>query len=196
MVIRKFSKTIFVTPIISSVLGFLSLAIMTLIGWRIEGDRPVHKKYILLAAPHTSNWDFPLIIMVAFRLKLDVHWMGKSTLFPFPVRAIMFWLGGIPIDRSQASNVVDQMVDQFNVRENLIVLVPPEGTRSKVDRWKSGFYHIAAQAKVPIVLGFVDAGAKQIGFGPDFFPTDNIENDMEKMKLFYKQKIGIIPENQ
>ena len=108
----------------------------------------------------------------------------------------MVWLGGIPIDRRQASNVVDQMVDQFSFRENLIVLVPPEGTRSKVDRWKSGFYHIASQAKIPIVLGFVDARTRRIGFGPDFFPTDNIDEDMEEMKLFYKQKTGIIPENQ
>lgn len=108
----------------------------------------------------------------------------------------MIWLGGIPIDRSQASNVVDQMVDHFNVRENLIVLVPPEGTRSKVDRWKSGFYHIAAQAEIPVVLGFVDAGTKQIGFGPDFFPTQNVGDDMEKMKSFYRQKIGIVPDNQ
>jgi 1-acyl-sn-glycerol-3-phosphate acyltransferase len=196
MVIRKFSKTIFVTPVVNSVLGFLSLVIMTLVGWRIDGERPTHKKYMLLAAPHTSNWDFALIVMVAFRLKLDVHWMGKSTLFPFPLRAVMIWLGGIPIDRNRASNVVDQMVDQFNVRESLVVLVPPEGTRSKVDRWKSGFYHIAVQAKIPIVLGFVDAKTKQIGFGPDFFPTENMEADIKKMKLFYEQKTGIIPGNQ
>ncbi len=196
MTTRSFSKTVFVTPVINSLLGFLSLIVMKIVGWSIDGEQPVHNKYILLAAPHTSNWDFPLIIMVALRLKLDVHWMGKDTLFRFPLKAIMTWLGGIPINRSQANNVVDQMVDQFNHRDSLIVLVPPEGTRSKVDRWRTGFYHIALQAKLPVVLGFVDAGTKKIGFGPEFYPTGNIDEDLAEMKIFYGQITGINPENQ
>jgi len=169
---------------------------MALIGWQISGERPTLKKYVLLAAPHTSNWDFLLIVMVAFRLKLDVHWMGKKSLFSFPLSSIMLWLGGIPIDRTQSNDVVSQVAEQFRCRDELIVLIPPEGTRSKVSRWKTGFYHIAHTANVPLVLGFVDAGTKTIGFGPAFVTTGNIDQDFLEIAKYYDSKVGIVPRNQ
>ncbi|MFT5579519.1 MAG: 1-acyl-sn-glycerol-3-phosphate acyltransferase, partial [Paraglaciecola psychrophila] len=177
MTVRRLTQTIFRTAPLNAIIGALSRLIMKAVGWKIGGQRPTLKKYVLLAAPHTSNWDFILIVMVAFRLQLDVHWMGKKSLFFFPFARIMLWLGGIPIDRTQTNDVVTQVVEQFQSNDELIVLIPPEGTRSKVSRWKTGFYHIAMNAQVPLVLGFVDAGTKTIGFGPGFIPTGNIEQD-------------------
>jgi len=196
MTMRTLTQTIFKTAPLNAIIGVLSRWIMAAIGWQISGQRPTLKKYVLLAAPHTSNWDFILIIMVAFRLKLDVHWMGKKSLFFFPFSSIMCWLGGIPIDRTQANEVVGQVVEQFHCNEELIVLIPPEGTRSKVSRWKTGFYHIAHSAKVPLVLGFVDAGTKTIGFGPSFVTTGNIDQDLLDIAKYYDSKVGIVPRNQ
>ena len=186
----------FCTPVISTVLGALSVIILKLVGWRVVGELPAHKKYVLLAAPHTSNWDFILFLLMAFTLKIDAHWMGKDSLFPAPFKRLMIWLGGIAIDRSKANNTVDQMVEHYNNTDELIVIVPPEGTRSKVEQWKTGFYHIAVKADVPIVQGFIDAGNKCLGFGPSFIPTGDIDEDMAKIRGFYAEKTGIVSANQ
>jgi 1-acyl-sn-glycerol-3-phosphate acyltransferase len=190
------TSTMFRTPIISPVLGFFARIILKLIGWRIEGEKPVYKKYILLAAPHTSNWDFAIFLLVAFSLRIDIHWMGKDALFPKPFKWLMIWLGGVPVDRSKSNNMVDQMSDYYRDSEELIVIVPPEGTRRKVDRWKTGFYHIARQAELPIVQGYFDADRKCVGFGPSFFPTGDVDKDIAEIRAFYADKSGIIKANQ
>jgi 1-acyl-sn-glycerol-3-phosphate acyltransferase len=193
--VTELKTTMYTTPVISSLLRYLSLFIIRSIGWRIVGKKPDDAKYIVVAAPHTSNWDFILYVLLAFILRFDSHWMGKDALFFFPFKRLMVWLGGIPIDRSKTNNVVSQMVDYYASVEELVVIIPPEGTRSKAERWKTGFYHIADQAKLPLVLGYIDARTKTIGFGPHFIPTGDLDADMQAIQAFYADKQGINPEN-
>lgn len=184
-------RTIFRTPFLSTLLRGLSLCGLRLWGWKVVGEKPQAPKYILCGAPHTSNWDFPLMLMVMLALRMDVHWMGKNTLFPKPLAGLVRWLGGIPIDRSRSNNTVEQMVVTFGHFDELVVLIPPEGTRSKVQRWKTGFYHIAVGAGVPIQLGFLDAKTKTAGMGPMFYPSGNIEKDLPAIQAYYRDKSGL-----
>lgn len=187
--------TLFRTPLLSRALGLLASLILRLSGWRVVGAPPAAvKKYVLIGAPHTSNWDFPLMLLGVLRLGLDVHWLGKDSLFPRPVGGLMRWLGGIPVDRSRADNRVAQLVDLYRSREELVVLITPEGTRSKVERWKSGFYRVAAAAGVPIVLGYVDAGRRELGMGEVFYPSGDFAADLPRIQAFYRDKRGIRPE--
>jgi 1-acyl-sn-glycerol-3-phosphate acyltransferase len=168
----------------------MSLIFLKMLGWRVEGEIPDIKKFVIIAAPHTSNWDFPISLAVAFALKIKIYWMGKAAMFRWPFGAACRWLGGIPIDRSRSQNVVEQCVRAFNERDKLIRVIPPEGTRKKVSYWKTGFYHIAKGANVPIVLGFLDYRHKKGGIGPIFYPTGRIESDMKEIKAFYATITG------
>lgn len=188
-------KTVFSTPIVTPILRGLSLVGLKLMGWSAQGEPLLHQRCVLIAAPHTSNWDFPLMLMIVLKLRLRIFWMGKHTLFPFPFGWLMKWLGGIPIDRKASHNVVNETVKQYRENDELIVLIPPEGTRAKVDRWKTGFYHIAKNAKVPILLGYVDSENKVAGFADFFTPTGNMEEDMLEIRKFYNEKTGIIIKN-
>ena len=187
--------TIFSTPILTPILRVISIIILKFIGWNAKGEETTIKKFVLIGAPHTSNWDFPLMLMVVLKLKLSVFWMGKHTLFPFPFAGLMKWLGGIPINRSASHNVVRETVKYYKENKELIVLIPPEGTRSKVSEWKTGFYHIANMANVPILLGYVDAKNKEAGFVDFFYPTGNTEKDMDEIQKFYAPLKGLIAKN-
>lgn len=188
-------RTVFSTPIITPILRLLSIVILKLIGWKAIGRPIENARFVLIGAPHTSNWDFPLMLMVVLKLRLKVFWMGKHSLFPFPVGWFMKWLGGIPVDRSRAQNLVDQTVAQYKSNPEMIVLVPPEGTRSRVKEWKTGFYRIAVNAEVPVLMGFVDAAKKEAGLADFFHPTGELEVDMQAIRAFYADKVGINPEN-
>ena len=188
-------KTVFSTPVITPILRGLSLVGLKLLGWTAKGEPLEHQRCVLIAAPHTSNWDFPLMLMIVLKLRLRIFWMGKHTLFPFPFGWLMRWLGGIPIDRKASHNVVNETVRQYRENDELIVLIPPEGTRTKVDRWKTGFYHIAKNANVPILLGYVDAENKVAGFADFFTPTEDLEQDMLEIRQFYTEKTGLIIKN-
>ena len=187
--------TIFSTPLLTPLLRFLAILILRLIGWTSKGSKVSVPKYVLIGAPHTSNWDFPLMLLVVLELRLQLYWMGKHTLFPFPFSGLMKWLGGIPINRAKSHNVVYDIVGQFKDHDNFVVLVPPEGTRSKVSEWKTGFYHIANNAGVPILMGYVDAGNKEAGFADFFYPTGELDADMKEIRGFYAQKKGLRAEN-
>ena len=187
--------TIFSTPILTPLLRCVAILILKLIGWTPIGSNVTVTKYVLIGAPHTSNWDFPLMLLVVLKLRLQVFWMGKHTLFPFPLSGFMKWLGGIPINRGKSHNVVNEIVSQFNDNNNLVILIPPEGTRSKVSAWKTGFYHIANNAGVPILMGYVDAKKKEAGFADFFYPTGNLDSDMKEIRSFYAEKIGLNAEN-
>ncbi|MFK7863591.1 MAG: lysophospholipid acyltransferase family protein [Pseudohongiellaceae bacterium] len=187
--------TVFSTPIVTPILRALSLVGLKLIGWDAKGEPLDHQRCVLIAAPHTSNWDFPLMLMIVLKLRLRLFWMGKHTLFPFPFGWLMKWLGGIPINRAASHNVVNETVRQYKENDELIVLIPPEGTRSKVDRWKTGFYHIAKNAEVPILLGYVDTENKVAGFADFFTPSGDLEQDMAEIRQFYKDKTGLIISN-
>ena len=186
--------TIFETPLINSLARWISVAMLRLLGWRIEGQAPSEQKYVLIAAPHTSNWDFPYTLMVCFALRLRVYWMGKASLFPPVFGQVMHWLGGIAVNRSRSGNLVQSTVDAFNANQRLTVIVPPEGTRGKVTHWKTGFYYIALGAGVPIALGYLDFSLKTAGIGKMFMPTGDLLADMEEIKKFYSGIHGKNPQ--
>ncbi|PRC94944.1 lysophospholipid acyltransferase family protein [Solimicrobium silvestre] len=186
--------TIFDTPVVNTVMRWISVLMLRLLGWRVDGKAPDEAKYVLIAAPHTSNWDFPFTLMVCFALRLRVYWMGKSSLFPPVMGSVMRWLGGIPVDREKSGNLVQGTIDAFNRTERLTVIVPPEGTRDKVSHWKTGFYYIALGAKVPILLGFMDFKDKVGGVAHLFHPSGDIEHDMQEIKQFYRGFTGKNPQ--
>lgn len=179
--------TIFDTPVVNTLLRGLSIAFLRLTGWSVVGKLPPHAaKSVLIAAPHTSNWDLPYTLMVAFALRLNVYWMGKSSLFKPPFRGVMMWLGGIPVDRSQSNNLVAASSEALITAQGpLQLIVPPEGTRSGTRYWKTGFYYIAAGAGVPIVMAFLDYDKKIGGLGPVFQTTGDVDADMLAIKAFY-----------
>ncbi len=182
------------SPEIPLPIAWLARLLLRLAGWQIEGQVPNLPKFVVIGAHHTSNWD-GLLMMVATRaLRVKLHWMGKDTLFRFPLGILLRGLGGIPIDRSAKHGVVEQMVQVFEQRDHLVLVVAPEGTRKKVDRWKTGFYYIAQGANVPIVLAYPDYERKVVGIGPVIYPTGNADLDIAEMRAFYNDKIGRHPE--
>ena len=184
--------TIFDTPIVNTLLRWGSIAFLRLTGWKVVGSLPPNAvKSVLIAAPHTSNWDLPYTLMVAFVLRLNVYWMGKSSLFKPPFRGVMMWLGGLPVDRAQSNNLVAASSAAIaQAAGPLQLIVPPEGTRSGTRFWKTGFYYIAEGAGVPIVLAYLDYDKKVGGLGPVFQPTGDIESDMVAIKAFYAGVAG------
>ncbi|QTN21658.1 lysophospholipid acyltransferase family protein [Rhizobacter sp. AJA081-3] len=180
-------RTLFSTPVVNTVLRALSLAFLKLAGWKVEGALPASaRKSVLIAAPHTSNWDLPYTLMVGFALHLNLYWMGKASLFGPPFGPLMRWLGGIAVDRSKSNNLVAASAQALREADGpLQLVVPPEGTRGRTRQWKTGFYFIALEAKVPIVLAYMDYQRKVAGLGPLFTPTGDVERDMEEVKRFY-----------
>ena len=179
-------KTIFASPWISDLMHRFSVRTLRWLGWQVEGELPAGGKCVLIVAPHTSNWDLPIGLMVCFALRLEAYWMGKHTLFPPLLGGIMRWLGGIPVNRGQASYLVALSAQAMRDADGpMQLIVPPEGTRGKTRHWKTGFYFIAQQAGVPIVLAFVDYERKVGGLGPLFEPTGDVEADMAAIKAFY-----------
>jgi len=186
--------TIFDTPGITMLMRGLAFFFLKVFGWRLEGRLPDVNKLVVIAAPHTSNWDLPVLLSLAFALKAKACWLGKHTLFRWPFGFLFRWMGGIPVYRSASQNVVAQSVEMFRNREKLILAIPPEGTRSKVSHWKTGFYYIALGAEVPISLGFMDYKRKASGLGPTLYPTGDIEADMEIIRDFYANVTGKYPD--
>ena len=180
-------RTIFTTPVVSHFFRMASIVFLKLAGWRVVGSLPANaNKSVLIAAPHTSNWDLPYTLMVAFVLRLNVHWMGKSSLFRPPFRGVMIWLGGIAVDREKSTNLVAASSAAIVQAEGALqLIVPPEGTRSGTRFWKTGFYYIAQGAGVPIVLAYLDYDKKTGGLGPVFQTTGDIDADMTAIKAFY-----------
>ncbi len=172
----------------------LARIIISSTGWKPDGERPVAKKFVLIAAPHTTNWDFIYLLSFAALFDVEISWMGKHTLFRWPFGPFMRALGGVPVRRSKREKLVTAMARTFDDHEELGLVVPAEGTRGYVDYWKSGFYHIAMTADVPIVMSYLDYSKKIGGFGPAFFPKGNIEQDMDAIRTFYEGRKGKYPE--
>jgi 1-acyl-sn-glycerol-3-phosphate acyltransferase len=167
--------------------------LLNTLGWKVDADFPDVEKYVLIAAPHTSNWDFPLGILAAKAINIKVNWLGKHTLFRWPYGWFFRAIGGTPVYRDQDLNLIQQISELFSHSERLILALAPEGTRSKTDHWKTGFYHIARAAKVPIVMGYLDHGHKQVGIGGTFYPGDDIEEALDQIREFYKNRHGKFP---
>lgn len=180
-------RTIFDTPVINTLLRAVSRAFLHSAGWSVRGELPPHaRKCVLIAAPHTSNWDLPYTLMVAFVLRLNVYWMGKHSLFFFPFGPLMRWLGGIAVDRTRSGSQVSASAAALKAADGQVQLtVPAEGTRGKTRHWKTGFYFIALEAGVPIILAYMDYSTKVAGLGPVFVPTGDVQADMLEIKRFY-----------
>ncbi|MBJ81208.1 MAG: acyltransferase [Myxococcales bacterium] len=167
--------------------------ILQLFGWRVVGERPHQDKYIVIFAPHTSNWDFVMAQMAGFALGISARYFGKDSLFRFPYRFFFEWLGGIPIDRTKHNDVVSFAVELFSKADRFVLALAPEGTRSWVARWKTGFYYIAVGAKVPLALCFFDYAKKEVGVAEVFTPSGDIEEDMNHIAGVYESKAGRNP---
>ncbi len=162
-------------------------------GWRLVGDPPQCEKYVLLGYPHTSNWDFVIMLMFGLASGANFSWVGKHTLFRRPFGGLMRRLGGIPVDRRRSQGAVEQLVEEFGRRRRLILVVSPEGTRRRVEHWKSGFYHIALGAGVPLGLGFLDYPSRTAGFATLIDLTGDHTADMDRIRAFYADKHGKLP---
>lgn len=174
---------------------FFGCLTTALSGWSYEGNFPDEPKYVIAIVPHTSNEDFLVGLNPLWAMGLRLDFLGKKSLFWEPFGTFLRWLGGVPIDRNAGGSVVGQAVEEFKKREQFVLVITPEGTRSKVDRWKSGFYHIALQADVPIVpMGF-DYGTKTVKIGPPLWPSGDMEADFAKLSEFYAGIQGKHPEN-
>ncbi len=162
--------------------------------WRIVGKPPDHSA-VIIGAFHTCNWDFPKLVAVKWIWGFHPYWIGKHTLFRGPFDRLFRRMGGIPVNRSQPGNFVDEMADLFDAQEPVLLVITPEGTRSASQRWKSGFYRIATHAQVPLALGFVDYRTRTFGIGPTVELTGDVAVDMDAIRAFYADKLGRHPEN-
>lgn len=188
---KPMRTTMFTTPIICPLLRGFSRIMLKLLGWRVVGSMPEDiKQCVLIGAPHTSNWDMPLSLMMALSLDTQLHWVGKQSIFKFPFSGLMRWMGGIPVDRSHANNMVEASIAKFKEFPELRIMIAPEGTRARVKQWKSGFYHIAHGAHVPIALAFIDYKNKCGGIGKFMTTSGDYDKDMREINAFYKPLIN------
>lgn len=169
---------------------FLGKIGMLLSGWRILGDVPNLPKFVIIGAPHSSNWDFILFLMVIFGTGLRLSFLGKHTLFRAPFGGLMRWTGGISVDRRKRQNTVEQTAEAFNRNEKFALIIAPEGTRSQTKKWKTGFYYIAKQAQVPVVPLVINYDKKTLGFGHPVFTTDDLEADIKLLKAPFVHAVG------
>jgi 1-acyl-sn-glycerol-3-phosphate acyltransferase len=149
---------------------------------------------VLIAAPHTSNWDLLYLLALSFRLGVKVSWLGKDSLFKGWMGNVMRALGGVPVQRGARSGMVGSLAEEFAHAKSLVIVIPPEGTRGYTDHWKSGFYRVAVEADVPIVCGYLDYARRTGGFGPAIWPTSDLDADMDAFRAFYADKQGKYPD--
>jgi len=167
---------------------------MWFFSWDVVGQVPAGEKFVLIAAPHTSNWDLPFGLSALYIYRLKVSWIGKDTIFKEPFGGVMRWLGGIAINRDSQHGVVDQIANQLKESRKLAIAIAPSGTRKSRNYWKSGFYWIAHKAQVPILCGYLDYAHRKAGLGLCFVPTGNVKEDMDRIRDFYKGIQGKYPE--
>lgn len=171
-------------------LKLIARVFLRLAGWTHDPAPPAHDKYVLVAAPHTSNWDYIFMVAVAKSLDMPLRWMGKHTLFGTPIGPILRKTGGVPVDRRAPQGLVHQMVETIEASEEMVLAIPAEGSRSIRDHWKSGFLHIAKEAGIPVVFGYIDYAQKHAGFGPHVHPKGDYKDAMDVAREFYKDKRG------
>lgn len=172
----------------------LGVLVLKLTGWQFVGELPDCPKLVMIGAPHTSNWDALYGFAALLATGVKISWLAKHTLFKWPRRRLLMALGGIPVERSTSHGIVEQIVAEFQRRDRLILVLTPEGTRKRVDKWKTGFYAIARQAGAPILLAYLDYKSKRLGFGPLVELSGDMEKDLTKMENFYRTITGKRPE--
>ncbi|MFB7251898.1 1-acyl-sn-glycerol-3-phosphate acyltransferase [Microbacterium sp. NPDC056234] len=174
----------------------LSRAYWTFSRWTLADGAAPDRPTILIGAPHTSNWDFVLMLAIAWRLGIDVHWLGKKSLFRGWRGPLMRRLGGIPVDRDDPRRVVADVIEQVDAGMVFGLVITPDGTRGGNEYWKSGFYRIARQTGMPVTLGFVDRTTMTAGLGPTVALTGDVAADMDRIREFYADKAGVRPEQR
>ncbi|MCG6937573.1 MAG: lysophospholipid acyltransferase family protein [Gammaproteobacteria bacterium] len=174
----------------------LAAHILKLSGWKVEVELPKEKKYVLTGAPHTSNWDLVLVLLACWSIDIKINWVAKVEIFRGPLRTLFTALGGIPVDRSASHDFINMITETFNHRDEMILGITPEGTRSKTDYWKTGFYYIALSANVPVYFGYIDYHNRTLGFKQRLAPSGDIESDMKIVADFYRNIKGKHPQNQ
>ena len=167
--------------------------VLRLTGWHFKGNFPNVPQFVLIVAPHTSNWDFPVGLQAMFALGLRCVYLGKHTMFRWPLGALMRWLGGVPVDRSSAHNVVFQTTALFRAHERLVLIVSPEGTRKKLAKWRTGFWFVARGAGVPIVPIAFDYSTRTFRIFPPFVPTDDRDADFAILRACYRANMARHP---
>lgn len=171
---------------VNLLLHWIGVGLLKLLGWKVEGVLPETPRYVVIVAPHTSNLDYPIALFISWHYRMKGAWIGKHTIFSWPLFGWFFRkTGGMPINRGASQNFVERAVTEFKKRDRLVFALAPEGTRAPLPYWRSGFYHIACQARAPIVLGYLDYQRKAGGLGPTFIPTGNVEEDLEFIRNFY-----------
>lgn len=180
-------------PSIDPLRRFIGRLILRLTGWRVEGRWPDIPKMVVIFAPHTSNWDFVFAMSTIFSQGYTVNFMGKKSLFWGPMGWFMRWMGGIPVDRKAAVNTVGATVQAIQAAERVILGIAPEGTRSQTKYWRSGFYHIAHQAGVPIAFFSLDYQKKLARLAEGITTTGDIQADMERIRPFFEGVAGKFP---
>jgi hypothetical protein len=171
----------------------LAVVAMRLTGWRIEGEFPNLSRFVVIVAPHTSNWDFFVGVMAMFAIGFRGTFLGKHTAFTWPAGPVMRWLGGIPVDRSSPHNVVQQTIDYFDSRPRMLLALSPEGTRKKLAAWRTGFWYVAKGAGVPIVPAAFDYPARRIKIFPPVTPSDDIDADIAMLRGYYRASMAKHP---
>ncbi len=172
--------------LLSRVVRRLLLSFYRLRGWKAVGAPPADRRCVIIAVPHTSNWDFVNFLGLTNELGIKAHFMGKTSLFRWPMNRFMHDMGGVPVERTGNHNYVESMIAEFARRKEFMLTIAPEGTRGAVKQWRSGFYHIALGAKVPMVCGMMDYADRVGGLGPAIMPTGDYAADMAKVFEFYK----------
>ncbi len=167
---------------------------MALGGWRIEGELPDAPRFVIVAAPHTSNWDFPIAILAMFGFGIRMSWLGKHTIFRFPVAALLRWMGGEPVDRSASKGLVEVAIERFRQRPQWVLGISPEGTRKWVREWKSGYYRIAIGAGVPIIPVRIDWQRRVLSMAPLFHPTTDPRADERALRQHFTRAMARYPD--
>ena len=178
--------------LLAQLLGGLVLSVF---GWQKAGPVPSARNMVIIAAPHTTNWDFIFLLAAAYSFGISVNWLGKGSLFRSPLGPILRFLGGVPVDRSKRNNLVQSLSAQIEHGSGIALVIPPSGTRRKTEHWKSGFYRIAEAAQIPLVCGYLDYEKKEAGLGLAFLPSD-LSRDMNRIREFYEPIVGKYPENK
>jgi 1-acyl-sn-glycerol-3-phosphate acyltransferase len=189
-------RTVYDLAWVVAILRTVSGAVLRLRGWRVEGQLPDAPRFVAIAAPHTSSWDVPLMLAASLQVGIRLHWLGLSSYFRWPIAGLLRWLGGVPIERGPAASRVQSTARLMAAYDRIGVALSPEGSRGLVPHWRTGFYHLATAADVPLVLTSLDYGRKRATIGPTFTPTGDIAADVATIGVFYDGVEGRFPDQQ
>ena len=187
--------TLYNTPVVTPLLTLLAKTLLHLSGWRICGKPPKAPRYIVVGAPHTSHWDFILAIAISLCCHTHCRWLADARLFWGPFGIIMRWMAAIPVNKQRKTSMVSQTICAYKQMHQLGILICPEGGRNKNERWHTGFYHIAKNANIPIILGYLDFNKKEGGFGPAIKVSNSLAKDFAEIEAFYSNIYGKFPES-